>query len=315
MLKLRIAVMLAVALASSGAGAQSYPIRPVRIVTGGVGGVNDIVSRLIAQEFTSAWGQPVIVDNRPSGIIPGDIVAKAPPDGYTLLVIGNSFWTSQFLRKVPYDAVRDFTPISLMINSPSILVVHPSLPVKTVKDLIDYARAKPGELTFGSTGVGGPQHIGGELFDSMAGIRMLHVPYKATGAVIAALIGGQVQVVFASALAVEPHIAAGRLRGLGVTTLKPTPVVPGMVPIAATVPGYELPSPQALFAPAKTPQAVISKVNQDVVRILNRADVREKLLTGGVEVIASSPAELTTAVRTDQARIGKLIKDAGITGE
>lgn len=318
MLRCRFVWMFLVGVLAPGAemaSAQQYPGKPIRIVTGGVGGVNDVVARMVAQELTNAWGQPVIVDNRPSGIIPGDIVSKAAPDGYNLLVIGNSFWTAQLLRAVPYDAVRDFVPISLMINSPSILVVNPQVPAKSVAELIAYAKSKPGELNFASTGVGGPQHIGAELFNSLAGVRMVHVPYKATGAGITAIIGGQVQVMFSSALPVAPHIASGRLRALGVTTLQPTTVVPGLQPVAATVPGYELPSPQALFAPARTPQAIIRRLNQEVVRILNRPDTKEKFQSSGVEVIASSPEQLAASMKSDIVKLAKLIKDAGIKAE
>ena len=292
---------------------QDYPNRPIRIVTGGIGGTNDIVARLVAQELTSAWSQPVIVDNRPSGIVPAEIVSKAQPDGYTLIVIGNSFWTRPLLRKVPYDPVRDFSPIMLMINSPSILVVYPPLPVKSVKELIALAKSKPGELNFGSTGVGGPQHMGAELFKAMAGIDIVHVPYKGTAAVITALISGQVQILFSSALPVAPLIASGRLKALAVASAQPSAVAPGLPTVAASgLPGYELLSPQALFAPAKTPQVVIRRLNQEIVRILNRTESKERFLNGGVEVVGSSPEALAARVKSDMAKLSKLIKDAGI---
>ena len=309
---------VAVGVMVLGAGttcAQDYPNKAIRIVTGGVGGANDVVARSVGQGLTGAWSQPVVVDNRPSGLIPGEIVSKAPPDGYTLIVIGNSFWTLPLLRTVPYDPVRDFSPITLAIKSPSILVVHPSLPVKSVKELIALAKAKPGLLAYASTGVGGPQHIGAELFKSMAGIDIVHVPYKGTAASITDVISGQVQMMFGSALPVAPHIASGRLRALAVASAQPSALAPGLPTVAATVPGYELASPQAIFAPARTPQAIISRLNQEIVRILNRTDTKEKFLNAGIEVVGSSPDELAASVKSEMVRLGKLIKDAGIKVE
>ena len=311
--------MLVVGVMVLGAGvasAQNYPTKPIRIVTGGVGGVNDIVARLVAQGLNAAWGQPAVVDNRPSGLIPVEIVSKAQPDGYTLIVIGNSFWTQPLMRKVPYDPVRDFSPITVAIKSPTILTVHPSLPVKSVQELIDLAKAKPGVINYASTGVGGPQHIGAELFKAMAGINMVHVPYKGVAATLTALIAGEeVQVMFANALTAAPHLSSGRLRALAVTSTQASALAPGLPTVAVTVPGYELTAPQGIFAPAKTPQAIITRLNQEIVRILNKPESKQTFLNAGVEVVGSPPDELTVSMKSDMNKIGKLIKDGNIKVE
>src|SRR4051812_7007239 len=215
------------------AWAQSFPSRAVHIVTSEPGGGGDFVARLIAQGISPALGQSVVVDNRPSGVIPAQTVAQAPPDGHTLLVFGNSVWIGSLIQPTPYDPQRDFSPVTMATRSPNILVVHPSLPVKSVADLVALAKARPGELNYASGAVGGAPHVSAELFKALARVNMVGVPFKGAGPSLIALIGGEVQLTFASAASVVPHIKAGRLRALGVTTAQPSALAPGLATVAA----------------------------------------------------------------------------------
>src|SRR5688572_22193939 len=221
-------------LVAGGAWGQSYPVKPIRIVTPGSGGAADFAARLIAPGLTAALGQQVIVDNRSSTIIPGEIVSKAPPDGYTLLIFGAPFWIGPLLEKTPYDPVRDFQPITAAVRQPNILVVHPSLPVKSVRELIVLAKARPGVLNYASVATGSSSHLAGELFKAMAGVSLVRVPYKGSGAAMVALVSGEVEVSFASAGTVAGAVRSGRLRALAVTTAHPSPLVPGLPTVAAS---------------------------------------------------------------------------------
>ena len=296
---------------------QNYPNKPVRIVTGGVGSGSDFVSRLIAQGLSGSLGQQVIVDNRPSGVIPGDTVAKAPPDGYTLLVSGSVLWIGPLLRDTnPYDPVKDFTAVTLAASSPNILVVHPSLPVKTVRELIALAKAKPGALNYSSAGTGASTHLAAELFKAMASVDIVRVPYKSSAAEMADLIGGHVQLTFGSTGAVTPHIRSGRLRAVAVTSPRPSVLASDLPTVAASgLPGYESVNIVGMFAPAGTPQAIINRLNQETVRVLNQADVKKKVLNSGVETVGSLPEECAAAMKSEMVRLGKVIKDAGIRAE
>ena len=290
---------------------QNYPTRPIHLVTPEVGGGADLVARLIAQGIGGPLGQPVVVDNRPSGVIPGDTVAKAPPDGYTLLVTGSNHWLTPLMQaNVPYDAVKDFAPITLVIRGPNVLVVHRSLPVKSVKELIALAKARPGVLNYGSSAVGTPSHLGAEMLKSMAGIDILRVSYRGTGPLINALITGEVQLMVSSAPAVMPHVKSGRLRALAVTSAEPSALAPGLPSVAATVPGYDAVSIIALFAPAKTPEPIINRLNQEVVRVIDRADVKERLFNAGGEVVGGSPTQLGSALKFDLLMWGKVMLPA-----
>lgn len=318
--KLRSAIwILPVGMVVLGAGAvsgQNFPNKPIRILTGGAGGGNDVVARLIAQGLTAHWGQQVVVDNRPSGVIPGEIVSKAQPDGYTMVISGASFWISPLFQDAPYDPVKDFSPITLPVSTPNILAVHLSLPVKSVKELIALAKAKPGELNYGTPGTGSSPHLGGELFKLMAGVNIVRINYKSAGAAITDLIAGQVQMTFGNALSVTPHIKSGRLRALAVTSAQPSVLFPDLPTVAASgLPGYELISPFGIFAPARTPKPIIKTLNSEIVRVLNRADSREKISNLGMEVVGSSPEQLEAMVRSEVAKWSKVIKDAGIRGD
>jgi tripartite-type tricarboxylate transporter receptor subunit TctC len=306
------AMIIPGALAADG---QNYPNRVIRIVTTETGGGSDFNARMIAQGLTVSLGQPVIVDNRP-GTLSTEAVARAVPDGYTLLFNGSTVWLLPFLRdNVPYDPVKDLSPVTLATRAPSILVVHPSLPVKTVKELIALAKARPGEINYAAGVIGAPPHIAGELFKARAGVNIVQVNYKGIGLAFNDVIGGQVQLMFPTAGSVMPHIRSGRLRALAVTTLEPSALVPGLPTVAASVPGYESTAPLAVFAPAKTPAALINRLNQEIVRVLNSTEVKGKFLNVGIEPVGSSPEELAVRIKSDMIILGKLIKDAGIRGD
>ena len=297
--------------------AQDFPSKPIRMVSAPAGSGSDVVSRIVAAGLSSSVGQQVIVDNRGGDIIPGELVAKALPDGYTLNFTGGSFWLVPFLYiNVPWDPVKDFSPVLLVASSPNILAVHPSVPANSVKELIALAKAKPGQLNYGSSGAGGSSHLSGELFKSMAEVDIVRVPYKGSGPLITDLLGGQVQLAFPASASVSPHVRSGKLKGLAVTSVKPSALAPGLPTVSASgLPGYESATTYAIFAPANTPAAVIKRLNQEIVRTLDRGDVKEKFLNIGVEVIGSSPEQLAHAMKSDMARLGKLIKDKGIRAE
>ncbi|MBI3044492.1 MAG: tripartite tricarboxylate transporter substrate binding protein [Betaproteobacteria bacterium] len=307
--------LLASALAAGPARGQDYPSRPIRLLTTEAGGGGDLVARVIGQGISGSLEQPVVVDNR--GIRSGEIVAKAAPDGHTLMSYGNPLWLAPFLRKnVPYDPVRDFSPITLSVISPNVLVVGPAVAAASVKELIALAKARPGALNHALSGVGSSNHLAAELFRSMAGIDTVHVPYRGAGPALTALIGGHVQIMFPSASSVTPHIKAGRLKALAVTSAEPSALAPGLPTVSASgLPGYESALLLGVFAPAGTPAALITRLNAEIVKVLRASDVKEKLFASGVEIVASSPAQFAARVRSEMDRLGKLIRDAGIRAD
>jgi tripartite-type tricarboxylate transporter receptor subunit TctC len=294
--------------------AQSYPLKPVRLVTSQPATGNDVVARIIAQGITAPLGQPVIVENRSGGVIAGEAVSKAPADGHTLLVYGNSLWLLALMRSsVPYDTLRDFSPVTLMVTAPSVLTVHPSMPVKSVRDLIALAKARPGQLNDGSPAVGTSTHMAAELFKSMAGVKIVRIAYKGGSGALIDLISGQIDLGFVVTTAGAPHIKSGRLRALGITSADPSPQFPGLPTIAASgLPGYESLALVGLFAPAKTPEAVIGRLNQEVRRVLARQDVKGKFLDIGVETVGTTPEQFTAKIKSEIVKWGKVIKEAGI---
>ena len=307
--------LIAALIAANSVAAEDFPNRHLRIVTTPPGGGADFGARLIAQGLsTSSLGQQVIVDNRASGVH-SETVAKAQPDGYTLLFDGSYFWISPLLQKMQYDPIKDFAPISLTNTAPSILVVHPSMPVKSVAELIALAKAKPGTLNYSSGGIGASHHVAAELFKSKAGISIAHIPYTGGGPATTAVIGGEVQMFFGSG-SVLPFVKAGKLRALGVSSSKPSAVAPGLPTISASgLPGYESSNMNGIFAPAKTPMAAIRRLNQEVVRVLNRAEVKEKFFNVGIEVVGSSPEHFASIIKSDMVTMAKLIKSAGISAQ
>jgi tripartite-type tricarboxylate transporter receptor subunit TctC len=296
----------------------AYPTKPIRILTAAAGGGVDFAARQIALGLAGPLGQPVVVENRGgSGIIPAEIVAKAPADGYTLLVAASAMWLAPFLQDaVPFDPVSDFAPITLAVTAPNVLVVTRSLPVNSVRELIQLSKARPNQLNYATTGTGSSTHLAAELFNAMAGVAIVRVNYKATVQAMADLMSGQVQVMFANASSALPQVHAGRLKALAVSTAEPSALTPGLPTLAASgVPGYESASINAMFAPAKTPNAIISRLYQETARVLNTPEVKERFIASGVEAIASTPEELSAKVRLEMARMGKVIKQAGIRAE
>ena len=319
MLNLRfVTVMLLTGMLVMGTGmvsGQTYPNKPIRIVASGAGGTSDFVARLIAQGISGPLGQPVIVDNRGSGIIPGEIVSKAAPDGYNLLCTAGNFWITPLLQKIPYDPVKDFSPITLATIAPALLVVHPSLPAKSVKELIALAKAKPGTLNYGSLPGASQAVLSSELFKSLAAVDLVGVPYRASAEPINALISNEVQLYFVALLGVAPHVKSGRLRALAVTSAQPSALAPGLPTVAASLPGYESVGLSAIFVPAKTPATIINRLNQEIVRYFKQADVKERAFNTGTELVGSSPEQLAATMSAETIRWGKVIKEAGIKGE
>ena len=293
---------------------QDYPVKPIRMVTSAPGGSSDFVARTIAQGIAAPLGQQVVVENRTGATTGGELVARAAPDGHTLLYWGSTLWALPLMRSsVPYDTLADFAPISLTIVEPLVLVIHPSLPIRSLKELIALAKARPGQLNYASGGVGSSNHLAAEFFKAMAGVNIVSVPYKGTGGAVPALMAGEVQLMFTTAAAVTPLMSSGRLRALAVTTAEPSALFPGLPTLADSgLPGYEAAQQAGMLAPAKTPRAIINRLNQEVVQLLRRRDVGERLLSHGVEVVASSPEGFASKLRSEIARMGKLIKDAGI---
>ncbi len=288
--------------------AQEYPAKTIRIVTSPIGGGNDFPARLIALAVAGPLGQQIVVDNRPTALI-ADIVAKSPPDGYTLLLSGSAHWLGPLFDKVNYDPVRDFAALTLVDRSPTVLVVHPSLPAKNVRELIAIAKARPSELNVAVGGTGSSNYVAAILFGHMAGVNMTRIPYKGNAPAITALLSGEVQVMFSSAGAVAPHMQSGRLRALGVSSPQPSPLAPGVPSIAsAGVPGYVSEVLHAMFAPAKTPLAIIGKLNSEVSRYLRSAQARDIFLKTGIEPSPSTPEALVEIMNAEVARLGKVVK-------
>jgi tripartite-type tricarboxylate transporter receptor subunit TctC len=291
---------------------QDFPVKPIRILAGAAGGSSDLSTRLIAQGLTTNLGQQVIVDSRPTVVI-RDIVMKSPPDGYTLLLAANSFYLGPLIVPMSYDPVRDFAPVTIAIRTPSIFVVHPSLPVKNVKELVAMAKARPGKLNYASGAPGSSYHIGMELFKSMAGVNIVRIGYKGGGPALIDTLAGQVEMMLVTPASGSGHIKSGRLRPLGITSEQPSPLFPGMPTVASQgLAGFEQSSKVGVYAPAKTPAATIDRLNQEFVKVLNRADIKEKFREMGLDPAGSTPQEFASVMKSEMTRIGKLMKDAGI---
>jgi tripartite-type tricarboxylate transporter receptor subunit TctC len=302
---------------SRAAFAQAYPAKPIRVVVAfAPGGATDITARTVGARLSEAFKQTVIVDNRSGGggLIGADIVAKAPPDGYTVLIATPAeIAILPHMQKMPYDPLRDFAPVSLATASPLILVVHPSVPVKSVKELIALIRARPGQLSYGSAGTGGVHHLAGELFKVTYKLDIVHVPYKGVGAVIPDLIGGHIPMTFSSMPPSMPYVRAGKLRALGIASNTRSPAaaeVPTMSEAGA--PNFVVTNWFAYFVPTGTPAAVVSTLNAEINRTLKQEDVKGKLLVLGLETRGTTPDELGKFLRDESARFARLIKLAGV---
>ena len=302
------------------AHAQGYPSRPIRlIVPFPPGGANDILARILGQKLSETLGENVIVDNRAgaSGIIGTELVAKAVPDGYTLLMTPNTIAIQPSLyEKLPFDAAKDFAPVSLVALVSNILIVTKTLPVSSVKELIALARRNPGQIHFGSAGIGGSVHLAGELFKSMAKVDIVHVPYKGGGPALVDLIGGQIEMLFPDALASSPYLKTGRVKPLAVTSGKRLAALSELPTIAESgFPGFEADTPQIILVPAATPKAIVARLNADIVRILNMPEIKERLVGIGFVTVASTPEETARRIQNDVAKWTRVIKLAGIQAE
>ena len=300
--------------------AQAFPSKPMTIIVpASPGGAIDLAARLIGQKLTEAWGQPVVIDNKPgaTGIIGTDFVAKAAPDGHTLALVASSHAINpSMVKKLPFDTVKSFEPVMLTHVVPLVLVVAPSLPVKSVKELIAYGKANPGKLTFASSGSGGAPHFSGELFKTMAGLDMTHIPYKGSTLAHPDLLSGRTSLMFDTVAAIKTQIAANNVRALAVTTAKRVGVLSTLPTMAeAGMPGYETSTWGGILAPAGTPKATVAKLNAEMNKILAMPDVREKLQGAGLEIGGGTPQQFTDFIGAEIIKWGKVAKDAGIQPE
>ncbi len=313
----RGALAALLALVALGASAQAYPTRSIRLVVPfPAGGTTDILARAAAQKLTESMGQSVVVDNRPgaAGNIGADIVAKSAPDGYTLLMgtVGTHAINASLYSKMPYDHVKDFTPIVLVAGVPNVLVVNPAVPVNSVGDLINLAKAKPGSINFASSGSGTSIHLSGELFKTMAGVDMTHVPYKGSSPALTDLMGGQVQVMFDNLPSSLPQIKAGKLRAVAVTSVKRAPALPDVPTIAESgLPGFEASSWFGILGPAGTPANVVSRINAEVNKWLQSPEAREHLLAQGAESAGGTPERFAAHIRAETDKWAKVVKASG----
>jgi tripartite-type tricarboxylate transporter receptor subunit TctC len=310
-----LAAMCFMATFSTGTpAARTFPTKPIRVVASGIGGAGDFTARLIGNGLSGRLGQQVIIDNRPGGTVPGEIVAKAQPDGHTLMFAGLVIWLSPFMReKVPFDPVRDFAPITLAVIVPNVLVVNPGVNVKSTAELIAFAKQKPGVLNYANSGMGNSNHLAGELFKSMAGIDIVPVTYRGAPLAMNDLLSGRVQLMFATAMVAKPHVASGKLTALAVTSGKPSGILPDVPTIAASgLPGYESVSTLGAFAPAATSRAIVNVLNKEMVGVLESPDAKQRLFAGGMEVVASTPEQFAASIKADMARTGPIIRKAGI---
>lgn len=311
-----IAASLAVCYAACPAQAQNYPDKPIRVVTAGGGGGLDMALRTLSQAIAPSLGQRFIVENRASSTRPEQVVLKAPADGYTLIYWANPLWLSPFLMEVNYDPIRDFAPISLVAQVPTVMVVHPSMPVKTVKELVALAKKHPGELNLSSTSNRSSSNaLAGMLFQSYSGTDLTEIFYKDTGQTITDLVAGRVHVGFPSLAGTLPHIKSGRLRALGVSTAQPSPQLPDVPPLRTLYPDFVSASVHGFFAGANTAPAIINRLNQEVVRAVREPSLRDTFFGMGIEPVGSTPEQLTAYVRNEMRTSGKLIKEKGIRAE
>ena len=310
------AIAFALLFTAAGVHAQAkYPVKPIRVLTPfAPGGGSDILARLIAPQVYESFGQPIIVDNRPGGggSVGAGITVRSDPDGYTLILVSGSYGANAALYDLPYDSVTDITPIILIGTTGLLVTMHPSVPIKTIKELLAYARANPGKLNFGSAGTGGLGHLAGELFKLQTGVVFTHIPYKGTGPVMNALLGGEVDSSFSSLVPSFPHVKAGRLRAIGVTTPKRAQALPEVPTIGETVPGFEVVHWYGMWGPKGLPKDIVTRWNREVAKVL-QTDAMQKWLTGeGLEPAGGPPEEFQDRIRSDVEKWKKVVKEAKI---
>ena len=320
----RISMAAAVAALVLGSGcevsAQNYPTRPLRVVVPyAAGGSTDVLARMVGQKLTEALGQPVVIDNRPGAgtLIATEIVARAGPDGHTLLMATPPLAVAPALfQKVPFDISRDFAAVTNIAATSNVLVVHPSMPAQTVKELVVLAKANPRKYTFGSSGIGGASHLAMELFRSMAGIELVHVPYKGGSLAVTDLLGGRLALMFANLTTVQAHIKSGKVRALAIGTARRSPVVPELPTVAeAGVPGYEANNWNGVVVPAGTPRTAIERLQREIKAIVSASDMRDKLLAAAFEPVADTPAEFARYLASERTKWAKVVIDAGVKPE
>jgi tripartite-type tricarboxylate transporter receptor subunit TctC len=299
---------------------QAFPVRPVRLIVANAGGsAPDIVARMVGAKLAEWWGQQIVVDNRPgaNGIIGTEAAARSMPDGYTIALIPSGHAVNASLyKKLPFDSIRDFTPITLAGSSPLVLAVHPSLPARSVKDLVALAKAKPGQLTYASAGVGASGHLAGALFESMTGTKMVHIPYKGMAVAVSDIVGGQVSMTFGTSLSVVPHVRSGRLRALATTGAQRSPALPDLATVAeAGVPGYEASLWYGFVGPARMPADIVQRLNAEIVAVLALPDIRERLTSQGVDARSTTPEAFARLLVSDVERWAKVVQRAGVRAE
>ena len=316
---LKHAALAVLCAAAPLAAAQSYPSKPIRLVVPlAPGGGGDIVARLIAQKISEPLGQTVIVDNRPGGstIIGTEVVARSAPDGYTLVMATSSHGINPSLYKLPFDPVKDFSGVAFIGTSPMMLTVHPNVPAKTVKDLVAIAKASPGKLNYASSGTASIVHLAGELFNLSAGVKTVHIPYKGTGPALNDLLGGQIDMMFASPVPTIPHVKAGRLRAIAMASTQRSPAMPDLPTVAeAGFPGFEAATYFIVLGPANLPPAVVNRLNTEMVKAAQLADVKERLSSQGASVVGGTPQQAMAHIESEIARWSKVVKAAGIKAD
>jgi tripartite-type tricarboxylate transporter receptor subunit TctC len=315
---MRKSVMVVALLAAGLAQAQGYPDKPIRmIVASAPGGAPDILGRSVAQKMSEALGQQVVVDNRAgaSGLIGAEMAAKAAPDGYTLFLGTTTLYAilPNLKKNLPYDIQRDFASITQIAGASNVLVINPAVPAKSVAELLQYAKAKPGALNYASAGQGTPAHLAGEMLNVTAGISMTHVPYKGAGPALIDIIAGQIQLIITSPIAAGPHITSGKVRALATTGAKRNPALPDLPTVADTVPGYEITQWWGLSVPAKTPRVVITRLHAEAAKAINLPDVRERIIRAGAEPVGGTPQAFDALIAAEQQRLGNVIRKAKIT--
>ena len=318
---MRFFALLLALLLSPPVGAQAFPQKPIRfVVPFSPGGTTDILARLLGAKLAPALGQSVLIDNRPGaqGIVGTEIVARAAPDGYTLVMgyLGTHAINPGLYAKLSYDPIRDFAPVTLVASTTQAIVAHPSLPASNVRELIALAKTRPGQLNYASAGIGAPSHLSGELFKAMAGIDMVHVPYKGGGALMTDLLSGQVSLSFGGLAAALPHVKSGKLRLLAVASANRSAAVPEVPTVAESgVPGFDVPSWLGVLAPAGTARDIVNRLHAEISKVLREPEVRERLSAEGAEIIAGDPEQFAAYLKSEIAKYAKVIKDAGVRAE
>lgn len=316
-LQFRLSLLAAIVALSGQSWGQAFPVKPVRVATAEPGGGLDFAARVIAPPLAAALGKQVIITNHGQGSFAAEIIAKSPPDGYNLLLYGSNVWLSPFLRDdVPWDPIKSFSPVMLATKGPNLVVVHPALPVRSVKDLIALARARPGELNYASGSTGSSPHLAAELFKSHARVNIVRISYRGNSQAYADVLRGEVPLIFPTAASVTPHLKSGRLRALAVTTKQRSRLFPELPAVSESgLPDYEAATLVGFFVPTGTPAAVVGRLNRDLASVLKTPDVEARFAASGVETVAGTPEEFGRIVKSEMARLGPVIKAAGIRDE